>query len=154
MTRKGEVPGYNFLLRGPGPGWEQADLSWWIPEGQVRRPCPAVTAEEAGSPAPSWLSGSSAALRVPQAATLANGHCHQVSGAGTGRGSPLPQHPVMAPEPCRTQPPDCSLGPPGSPTAPSLGELEGGGRRPVSVSVYLVLSLTTTSRLTVGWIGH
>ena len=63
----------------PGPA-KEADLSWWCPQGQVPRPCPAVITEGARHRGPTWSSGSSGHLssggQVPWTATLADCRCH------------------------------------------------------------------------------
>ena len=38
----------------------EADLSWWLPQGQVPRHCPGDITQGARHPGPSWASGSSA----------------------------------------------------------------------------------------------
>ena len=56
--KKGQVPKTQLS---PSEVWiltDEADLSWWLPRGQVPRPYPAVIAEGARGPGPNWPSGS------------------------------------------------------------------------------------------------
>ena len=56
--KKGQVPKTQLS---PSEVWiltDEADLSWWLPQGQVPRPYPAVIAEGARGPGPNWPSGS------------------------------------------------------------------------------------------------
>ena len=60
---------------------EEAVLSWWLPQGQVLRPCPAaVIAEGTRPPGPSWPSVSSgrpnSGGQVPQTVSHADCLCH------------------------------------------------------------------------------
>ena len=59
---------------------EDDDLSWQLPQGQVPRPCPAVTAERARHPGPNWPSSSSgrptARGQVLQTVAHADCRCH------------------------------------------------------------------------------
>lgn len=70
LIRKNQVPRHNFhpfeiqiLVK-----QEEADLSWWLPQGQVPRPCPTVISEGANALDPPGPSGPQATqeLTPPQ----------------------------------------------------------------------------------------
>ena len=80
LTRTGKVPRLN-----PQPPRSRSRLrggrAQSAAEGQVPRPCSAITAEEAGRPGHSWSSDSPGQPhskgRDPQTATQTDSHCHQ-----------------------------------------------------------------------------
>ena len=105
---------------------EEADLSWWLPQGQVPRPAQLsslrepVTQDPTDPQATQMEGARSHNLRPMQTATAIRSQRW-----GWERGSLLPQSLGLALaralEPCRTQPPACSLGPPRSPAVLALG---------------------------------
>ena len=165
LTRKDTVPRHNFTLLRPSPGWEEAELSWWLPQSWVPRARPATITEGARSPGPIWPSGSSGHLHSGgrslrlwpiQAATAVRSQRQ-----GWGRGSPLPQawaRQVGDPGEGSGAPQDPAPwglfpGPPAHPLA--QGQWTGGppGRKRGSAS-YLILHMTTTAPPTFGCMGH
>ena len=48
-TRKSQVPSTAVVLPGPGPDWEEEELSWQLPQGKVPRPCQLSPLRETGS---------------------------------------------------------------------------------------------------------
>ena len=120
LTRKDMVSRHNFTLLRSCPGWEEAELCWWLPQGWVPRVCPATITEGARSPqAPQ---AACTAGQVPQTDLYrqplplghrgrAGGEIHHYLRPGLGKWGTL----VRSMEPCRTQP--LFPGPPAHPLA-------------------------------------
>ena len=73
----------------PGPA-KEADSSWWYPQRQVPRPCPAVIAEGTRHPGlsqPSDSSGYPNGRQVPRTAT--HGYCRHSRSRRKGKGEGL-----------------------------------------------------------------
>ena len=120
--------GTAFILWAPGPGWEDTDLSWSLPQGPVPRPRQPVITE--GARCPTHL-----ALRLPRVfrlpklqgqhpqTTSQTGCCHQIAEAGMGE--MVAEASRLDPasrwtwrglwKPCRAQAWACSLGCPAHP---------------------------------------
>ena len=92
LTRRDQVPGTTFTLQALGSGWEEAELSVWLPQGQVPRPWSSL--REPGTQDPTGPHSPQAARMAgagPKNLTQADGCCHSVTKTGMGRGSSPPQ---------------------------------------------------------------
>ena len=74
--------GTTATVWGPGRGWEEGDLSWQLPQGQVPRSCPAVITEGARYPTQLALRSSghpNGGGQDPQSMTQADCRCSEVA---------------------------------------------------------------------------
>lgn len=134
-----------FDKKGPKVWLSSCEVQSWLKgrgsrlvasSGQVPRCCPAVMAEGARRPGPSWLTGSSGSTNggawVPQTVSSADGHCHEVTEAGMGERVTAASRPgsghwvalARALEPCRRSPQPVPWAPHSS-AGPTVSELEG-----------------------------
>ena len=114
LTRKARSPGTSFTLWGPGPGWRSRSQTA-APSGPGPQACPDAMAEGGRHPGPSCPRAlqdtQMAGARPPRLCPMDTAVAVRLQRWGWGtwsHGMAL----MRALEPCRTQPPACSLAPP------------------------------------------